>query len=83
MIMQLTPINLMGILLTLFLVILFIILAFIAIWVYKDAKKKGLNAVVWVLVVWIIPFFFGFIVYFIERNKSIENPSEHYDEDSI
>jgi len=75
MIMQLSPVNLMVILLTIFLIIHFIILAFIAIWVYKDAKKKEINAVVWVLVVWIIPFFIGFIIYLVSRDKIAVEPS--------
>ena len=69
----LSPINLLGILLICFIVIPFILLVILAIWVFKDAKKNDLNAVVWVLIVWIIPFFFGFIVYLIIRNRSIEN----------
>ena len=68
----LSPIDLMGILLICFIVIPFILLGILAIWVFRDAKKNDLNAVVWVLIVWIIPFFFGFIVYLIIRNRSIE-----------
>ncbi len=75
MILQITPVDLMGILLTIFIIVPFVILTFIAIWVYKDAKKKGINTVVWVLTVWIIPFFIGFIIYLIARNKIIENPT--------
>ncbi|KKK96604.1 hypothetical protein LCGC14_2661110, partial [marine sediment metagenome] len=61
MILQITPVDLMGILLAIFIIVPFVILTFIAIWVYKDAKKKGINTVVWVLTVWIIPFFIGFV----------------------
>ena len=75
MILQIAPKDLMGILLAIFIIVPFVILTFIAIWVYKDAKKKGINTVVWVLTVWIIPFFIGFIIYLIARNKSIDNPS--------
>ncbi|KKM91331.1 hypothetical protein LCGC14_1229570 [marine sediment metagenome] len=75
MILQITPVDLMGILLAIFIIVPFVILTFIAIWVYKDAKKKGINTVVWVLTVWIIPFFIGFIIYLIARNKIIENPT--------
>ena len=70
---NLNPIDLMGILLICFIVIPFILLALLAVWVFRDAKKYNLNAVVWVLIVWIIPFFFGFIVYLIVRNRNIEN----------
>jgi len=72
---SLNPIDLMGILLICFIVVPFILLAILAVWVFKDAKKNDLNAVVWVLIVWIIPFFFGFIVYLIIRNRSIESTS--------
>ncbi len=75
MILQITPVDLMGILLAIFIIVPFVILTFIAIWVYKDAKMKGINTVVWVLTVWIIPFFIGFIIYLIARNKIIENPT--------
>jgi len=75
MILQITPVTLLGILLAIFIIVPFVILTIIAIWVYKDAKKKGINTVVWVLTVWIIPFFIGFIIYLIARNKNIENPT--------
>ena len=61
---------LIALLLLIFLIIPYTVLTFIAIWVYKDAKNKGLNAVVWVLIVWITPFFIGVIIYMINRNKS-------------
>jgi len=65
----------MGILLAIFIIVPFVILIYLTIWVYKDAKKKGINTVVWVLTVWIIPFFIGFIIYLIARDKIIENPT--------
>lgn len=61
---------LIALLLLIFLIIPYTILIFVAIWVYKDAKKKSLNAIVWVLIVWITPFFIGFVIYMINRNKS-------------
>ena len=61
---------LIGILLLIFLLIPYVILIFVIIWVYKDAKKRGLNAVVWVLIVWITPFFIGVILYMINRVRS-------------
>ena len=70
---NLNPIDLMGILLICFIVIPFMLLALLAVWVFRDAKKNDLNAVVWVLIVWIIPFFFGLIVYLIVRNRNIAN----------
>ncbi|MEE9376441.1 MAG: hypothetical protein V3V33_00210 [Candidatus Lokiarchaeia archaeon] len=71
----LNPIDLIGILLIWFIVIPFVLLAILTVWVFKNAKKNELNAVVWVLIVWIIPFFFGFIVYLIVRNRNIANAS--------
>ncbi len=61
---------LIGLLLLIFLIVPYTILTFVVIWVYKDAKKKGLNAVVWVLIVWIIPFFIGVILYMNNRIRS-------------
>jgi len=61
---------LIGLLLLIFLIVPYTILTLVVIWVYKDAKKKGLNAVVWVLIVWIIPFFIGVILYMNNRIRS-------------
>ena len=56
-------IELVLLLLTIFLTIPFLISTLISVWVFKDSKKKGLNAFIWVLIVWIIPFFIGLILY--------------------
>jgi hypothetical protein len=56
-------------LLLIFLLIPYIFLTFIVIWVYKDAKKKRINAATWVLIVWIAPFFIGLIRYLTYRKK--------------
>jgi len=56
-------IELILLLLTIFLTIPFLISTLISVWVFKDSKKKGLNAFIWVLIVWIIPFFIGLILY--------------------
>ena len=64
---------LIALLLLIFLLIPYIILIFIVIWVYKDAKKRRINAAVWVLIVWITPFFIGFIRYLIFRKKTNSN----------
>ena len=61
---------LVALLLLIFLIIPYSILIFLAIWVYKDAKKRQINAATWVLIVWIIPFFIGFIIYLNVRSKS-------------
>ena len=56
-------IELILLLLIIFLAVPFLISTFISVWVYRDSKKRGLNAFIWVLVVWIIPFFIGLIIY--------------------
>ncbi len=61
-------IELVLLLLTIFLTIPFLISTLISVWVYKDSKKKGLNAFIWVLIVWIIPFFIGLILYIKTRD---------------
>ena len=50
-------------LLIIFLVITFLASIFISIWVYRDAKKRDLNVFLWILIVWLIPFSFGFLLY--------------------
>ena len=65
--------SLVTLLLLIFLIIPYSILIFLAIWVYRDAKRKEINAATWVLIVWIIPFFIGFIIYLSIRNKSISS----------
>ena len=64
---------LVALLLLIFLIIPYSILIFLAIWVYKDAKKRQINAATWVLIVWIIPFFIGFIIYLNVRSKSVSS----------
>lgn len=53
------------------LIISMIALVFMAIWVYKDAKKRGLNPWLWVLIVILLnQAFIGFIIYMIvARNE--------------
>ncbi len=52
--------------------VIFIIWIVLAIWVYKDAKKRGENAVLWLLVV-LLTGIIGLIVYLIVR-KSEQPP---------
>jgi len=49
-------------------VIFFIISILLAIWVYKDAKKRNMNAVLWLIIVLIFGCC-GCIVYLIVRKK--------------
>ena len=61
-------IELISLLLIIFLAIPFFISTFISVWVYRDSKRKGLNSFIWVLTVWIIPFFIGLILYLKARD---------------
>ena len=66
-------ISLVNLLLIIFLIIPYGVLLFVAIWVYRDAKRKGTNAAAWMLIVWIIPFFIGLIIYLNRREKLLED----------
>ncbi|UCC18448.1 MAG: hypothetical protein JSV62_10055 [Promethearchaeota archaeon] len=54
--------------LIIFLSINFIVSTIISIWVYRDAKKKELNVFLWFLIVWLIPFLFGVLIYLKQRD---------------
>lgn len=44
---------------------------FLGIWVYRDAKARGLNAALWVVVALLVPSFIGLIIYLVVgRNQS-------------
>ena len=49
-------------------VVFYIIGILIAVWVYKDAKKRDMNAAVWLLIV-LVTGCIGCIVYLVIRNK--------------
>jgi len=53
--------------LIIFLTVNFIVSTIISIWVYRDAKRKELNVFLWFLIVWLIPFLFGFLIYLKQR----------------
>jgi uncharacterized membrane protein YozB (DUF420 family) len=60
-------------LIVLFLAIPMIISLILTIWVYRDAKKRDMNIFAWILIIWLIPFFIGLIIYiFIREKYSIE-----------
>jgi len=50
-------------------VVFYIIAILIAIWVYKDAKKRDMNAAVWLLIV-LVTGCIGCIIYLVIRNKN-------------
>ncbi|MFW9827958.1 MAG: hypothetical protein ACFFEY_10215 [Candidatus Thorarchaeota archaeon] len=56
-------IDLFVLLLIIFLTIPFLILSIITIWIYNDTKKRDMNVFAWILVIWLIPFFIGLIIY--------------------
>ena len=51
----------------------------IGIYVYQDAKKRGINAVPWVLVAAIVPALIGFIVYLLIRDNKTKLPFDTKD----
>lgn len=51
-----------------FLLILLIIWLVLVFWVYRDAERRGMNGVLWALLV-LIGNFVGFIIYLIVRNE--------------
>ena len=53
----------------------FIIWVLVAIWVYKDAEKRGKNGVLWVIIV-ILLGLIGLIIYFVVRGEKTA-PSRH------
>ncbi|MHA2430274.1 MAG: hypothetical protein ACXACC_04475 [Promethearchaeota archaeon] len=61
--------SILNLLLIIFILIPIFFLILISIWIYKDAKKREMNAFVWVLIIWVIPFFVGLIVYLKVRDQ--------------
>lgn len=52
----------------------------LALFVYNDSKKRGLQPIVWTLIVFLIPNFVGFIIYLVFRNsKNIIKTNKKYD----
>jgi TctA family transporter len=58
----------------LFIIGLFIVWILLAVWVYRDARKRGMEATLWLLVV-LLTGFIGLIVYLIvRRDHPIQQP---------
>ena len=55
-----------------------IITILIAVWVYKDAKSRGMNGVLWAILAIIIPYFIGIIIYLIVRRSHPVLPEGGY-----
>jgi len=49
---------------------IFLIHIILAIFVYRDAKKRGLNTKLWTILTLFVPNFFGVIMYFIIRTQT-------------
>lgn len=49
--------------------IVLILWALIGVYVYRDAKRRGMNAVLWTLIAIIAPALIGFIIYLLIRNS--------------
>lgn len=50
-------------------VLSFVMTVFLSIWVYKDAKKRGIDPLMWVLLTALLPYCIGAMVYMSERDK--------------
>jgi H+/Cl- antiporter ClcA len=58
----------------LIIIALFVVWILLAVWVYRDAKKRGMEATLWLLLV-LLTGFFGLIVYLIvRRDHPIQQP---------
>ena len=55
--------------LILLLSIIFIVPILIGVYVYRDAKRRGMNALVWTLIALFAPSLIGFIIYLLVRNS--------------
>lgn len=71
--------NLFMILLPFLLILLFacVPLTLLGMWTYRDAKQRGQNAALWVLVVLLVPNLIGLLIYFLVGRKEITIPCEY------
>ncbi len=46
----------------------------LAVFVYKDSKKRGMEPILWTLIVFLVPNFIGLIIYLVVRNTHKTNP---------
>lgn len=53
----------------LFVVLSIVTTILIGVWIYKDAKKRDMDATLWTLLAILIPSYIGVIVYFASRDK--------------
>ncbi|GAA0179674.1 hypothetical protein SH2C18_25050 [Clostridium sediminicola] len=56
-----------------------IIQIILGVFIYKDANSNGMNGVLWALVVFLVPWFIGLIVYLVVRSSySTTNTNNKY-----
>lgn len=55
-------------------IISLLIQIFLAIFVYKDSKKRGMEPILWTLIVIFVPNFIGLIIYLVIRSTHKSNP---------
>ena len=51
-------------------IIILMIQVLLAVFVYNDSKKRGMNSTLWVLITVLMPNFIGFIIYLVVRSQS-------------
>lgn len=59
----------LSFLVLIYLMILLVIPVLVGVYVYRDAKRRGMNAALWTLVVVLAPMLIGFIIYLIVRGS--------------
>ena len=52
-----------------FVVLYIVTTVLIGVWIYKDAQKRGMDALLWTLLAILLPSYIGVIVYFVSRSK--------------
>ncbi len=62
--------QLLIILLTVFLSILFVFLTVSSVLVYFDSRKREMNSITWLLIIWLIPLGIGLVVYLSNRKET-------------
>ena len=67
-----SPLMIMGrpLLLVLPVLAMFMIAAFIAVYVYQDARQRGLDPWLWATVAAFVPYFIGLIIYLVARQSA-------------
>ncbi len=66
---MMTSVILMVVFMFAFLILSLVSTILIAVWIYRDAKKRNMDATLWTLLVIFIPSYIGIIVYLVSRNK--------------